>query len=74
MYNCKCGNDIHPKRFELGYKICIDCSEESPKSCIMISNHKTGNEIQIVSQETAENFRKISSRSSYGIMNGIKNS
>jgi hypothetical protein len=69
---CKCGSEIHPKRFALGYKTCINCSSEERKAVIQISNHKTGNEIQIVSQETAREFNHLASRSSFGVSTGVK--
>lgn len=72
MQKCKCGSDIHPKRIELGYSNCVNCSTEKKKAGIQIINHKTGNEIQIVSEETAFQFNQISSRSSYGVMNGVR--
>ena len=72
--NCKCGLEIHPRRFELGYKTCINCSSEEKKAVIQISNHKTGNEIQIVDRQTAEEFNFISSRKSFGISTGMKKS
>lgn len=72
MHKCKCGSEIHPKRFELGYKTCTNCSTEERKAGIPIINHKTGNEIQIVDQKTATEFYRIANRSSYGVMNGIK--
>jgi hypothetical protein len=74
MHNCKCGSEIHPKRFELGYKTCIRCSSEEKKAGIQVINHKTGNEIQIVDQKTAEEFNFLANRSSFGIMKGMKES
>ena len=74
MHKCKCGSEIHPKRFALGYKTCIGCSSEEKKAAIQVINHKTGNEIQIVDQKTAEEFNFLSNRSSFGIMNGMKES
>lgn len=69
---CKCDLDIHPKRYELGYRTCIGCSTEQKVAGIQINNHKTGNEIQIVDQATAKNFNYLASRSSYGVSTGIK--
>jgi len=31
MIKCGCGNEIHPERYELGYKICLSCGENSAK-------------------------------------------
>ena len=50
MY-CKCGQDIHPVRLELGYKSCVKCSQVKTYRYKPIIEHKTGNTIQIVSQE-----------------------
>jgi hypothetical protein len=69
---CKCNSDIHPKRIELGYKTCTGCSTEERKAVIQINNHKTGNEIQIVDQETARQFNFLASRSSFGVSTGVK--
>jgi hypothetical protein len=27
MYFCVCGDEINPKRFALGYKLCLVCGE-----------------------------------------------
>lgn len=48
---CKCGEKVHPVRLELGYKTCVKCSEVKTYSYVPIIEHKTGNTIQIVSQE-----------------------
>ena len=69
---CKCNSEIHPKRIELGYKTCTRCSTEEMKAGIQIINHKTGNEIQIVDQETARQFNFLASRSSFGVSTGVK--
>jgi len=50
MY-CKCGNDVHPVRQQLGYNNCVTCSTTRTYSHVPIINGKTGNTIQIVSQE-----------------------
>lgn len=63
---------MHPKKYELRYKTCINCSTEQKVAGIQINNHKTGNEIQIVDQATAKNFNYLASRSSYGVSTGMK--
>ena len=50
MY-CKCGTVVHPIRVNYGYKTCVPCSTVEDYSYVPIINHKTGNTIQIVSQE-----------------------
>jgi hypothetical protein len=48
---CKCGKEVHPVRLELGYRSCVSCSQVKTYSYVPIIEHKTGNTIQIVSQE-----------------------
>ena len=73
MHRCiKCGTTVPAGRVALGYKTCINCSTAKPYSCIAITNHKTGNNIQIVDQATAAAFRKATQRKGYGIMAGVK--
>jgi hypothetical protein len=50
MY-CKCGDEVHPIRIGYGYKTCVSCSTVQDYSYVPIIEHKTGNTIQIVSQE-----------------------
>ena len=50
MY-CKCGNEVHPVRLELGYKTCVEHSTTQTYSYVPIIEHKTGNTIQIVSKK-----------------------
>lgn len=57
MY-CRCGNEMHPVRIELGYKSCVNCSTIQTYSYIPIIEHKTGNTIQIVSQELSAAVHK----------------
>ena len=54
----KCGNPVHPVRLELGYKNCVSCSKVQQVSYIPIITHKTGNTIQIVSQEVSASVHK----------------
>ena len=65
MY-CKCGNEVHPVRLELGYKTCVEHSTTQTYSYVPIIEHKTGNTIQIVSQATAAAIAKVSRRKGYG--------
>ena len=57
MY-CRCGNDVHPVRQKLGYNTCVNCSTAKTYSYIPIIEHKTGNTIQIVSQEVSASVHK----------------
>lgn len=64
--NCKCGNTIHPIRVKYGYNNCVTCSNTERYGCAPITNHKTGNEIQIMSQTQAAAIAKSSRRKGYG--------
>ena len=44
---CKCGDTIHPIRVKYGYNNCVSCSTTQRVACAPITNHKTGNTIQI---------------------------
>ena len=68
----KCLGPMPQGRLDLGYKVCVNCSTTQSYSCIAITNHKTGNNIQIVDQATADAFRKATQRKGYGIMAGVK--
>lgn len=57
MY-CKCGNEVHPVRLELGYKTCVEHSTTQTYSYVPIIEHKTGNTIQIVSQEVSASVHR----------------
>ena len=39
MY-CKCGNEVHPVRLELGYKTCVEHSTTQTYSYVPIIEHK----------------------------------
>jgi hypothetical protein len=71
--NCKhCNREINLKRFELGYKTCLECSTEPRFSGVPVINHKTGNEIQIVKDpEVAAEFMAKSARTGYGTLRGM---
>ena len=57
MY-CKCGDKVHPVRLSLGYKTCMPCSTTQTYSYVPIIEHKTGNTIQIVSQEVSASVHR----------------
>jgi len=65
---CVCNNKIPKGRLRLGFRVCINCSTVSRYGCIPITNHKTGNEIQIMSSEEAEIILKKTRRRGYGTM------
>ena len=64
--NCKCGNEVHPVRVKYGYNTCFTCSNIERYGCAPITNHKTGNTIQIMSQSQAAAIAKSSRRKGYG--------
>jgi hypothetical protein len=69
MNEClKCNSTIPQGRVDLGYKVCVNCSTTVRYGCIPISNHKTGNEIQIMSSEDAAVILKKTRRRGYGTM------
>jgi len=52
---------------------CVNCSDVEKVSAIPIIHHKTGNEIQIVSDsKVAAEFHKIASRTGFGTLRGLK--
>jgi|TARA_Y100000361_G_scaffold115368_1_gene106053 hypothetical protein len=57
MY-CRCGNIMPQVRLDLGYKKCVQCSDIQQVSYVPIIAHKTGNTIQIVSQEVSASVHK----------------
>jgi len=63
---CKCGEVVHPIRIKYNYKTCVSCSSVARVASAPITNHKTGNTIQIVSQEVADALYKAGQRKGYG--------
>ena len=57
MY-CRCGEKVHEVRIKLGYNNCVGCSTTKTYSYVPIIEHKTGNTIQIVSQEVSASVHK----------------
>ena len=62
---CKCGEPVHPIRQKYGYKTCVSCSNVERVASAPITNHKTGNTIQIVSQSVSAAIAKASRRKGY---------
>ena len=64
---CKCGvRHLHPVRIQYGYDTCVSCSDTEAYGCVAITNHKTGNNIQIMSQSQAAVINKSARRKGYG--------
>lgn len=74
MINCiKCGNKMPELRFtKYGYRSCVNCSTTQRVGGVAIANHKTGNEIQILPMEIADNINRLAQRSGYGVCKGMK--
>ncbi len=68
MKLCKCGNEVHPVRIKYGYSNCVSCSKVERYGCTPVINHKTGNNIQILSRADAERIAKLTRRKGYGTM------
>ena len=65
---CKCKNNIPEGRIRLGFRVCVECSTVERYGCAPVINHKTGNTIQIMSQEDARHIAKLTRRRGYGTM------
>tara|TARA_R100000664_G_scaffold21279_1_gene30572 strand:+ start:202 stop:447 length:246 start_codon:yes stop_codon:yes gene_type:complete len=59
---CGCGNTVEEIRVEFGYKICSVCAHEGPDVSRpkgrMVYSHKTGGEIEILSEESWNENKK----------------
>ena len=65
---CKCNKIIPKGRLRLGFRVCVECSTVEAYGCAPVINHKTGNTIQIMSQEDAKRIAKLTRRRGYGTM------
>ena len=65
---CKCNKIIPKLRVNLGFKVCVDCSEVEKYGCSAITYHKTGNSIQIMSSSDAAKIARMTRRRGYGTM------
>jgi len=67
MMNCeKCDGVIDEHRYHLGYKECIDCSEEEKYSAHTVYPHKTGGYVQPVKKSQSDNLKRMDRRSTGG--------
>jgi len=65
--NCKkCGSSLPTKRIELGFKHCVDCSTVETYGTVDIVYHKTGNTVQHLDKETADQINKVARRPGFG--------
>lgn len=74
---CKCGAEIPQKRVEFLQKnnkrvCCIDCTTEQRVASYPVINHKTGNTIEIVDQETADRLAVIMNRKGGIVSQGMR--
>jgi len=65
---CKCKKIIPKLRVDLGYEVCVDCSQTEQYGCAPLINHKTGNSIQIMSSSDAARIARMTRRRGYGTM------
>ena len=74
MIHCKkCGDKMPELRYtKYGYTNCVSCSTVAKVGGVAIANHKTGNQIQIMSMEDANRMYVLSQRQGYGVSKGIK--
>jgi hypothetical protein len=74
MTNCiKCGGKMPLLRLvKYGYKNCVNCSSVERVGGVPITNHKTGNTIQVVPMEMATRINKAAQRQGYGVCKGMK--
>jgi len=69
----KCGGEMPLLRLtKYGYKHCVGCSSVERVGGVPITNHKTGNTIQVVPMEVANNINRLAARSGYGVCKGMK--
>lgn len=69
----RCSQDFLELRLiKYGYNYCVRCSNTPRVGGVTIANHKTGNEIQIVPIEVANNINRLASRKGYGVCSGMK--
>ena len=70
MYKCGCGNEIHPERIELGYKVCLNCGDKAAKKSkpfgYVSYNDKTAGVILITTKKGFDNYKKVSYRKNKG--------
>jgi hypothetical protein len=66
MSICKCGSSIPKGRTDLGYKVCVNCSDVEVYGCVPVTNHKTGNAIHVLPRSQAAVINKAFRRKGYG--------
>jgi hypothetical protein len=74
LTNCyKCGGDMPLlRRIKFGYNHCTRCSTVERVGGVPITNHKTGNTLQVVPKDVADNIIRLAQRKGYGVCSGMK--
>jgi hypothetical protein len=70
--NCKCKKIIPQARLDLGYTVCVECSTVEKLGCIDTINHKTGNTIQVMSRDDADQASKLTKRAGFGTLRSLR--
>jgi len=71
----KCRQDMPLLRLtKCGYSYCLKCSSTEKLGCAPITNHKTGNTIQILPMKIADRIVHSAQRQGYGVCKGMKSS
>ena len=70
--NCKCKKIIPQARLDLGYTVCVECSTVEKLGCIDTINHKTGNTIQVMSRDDADQALKLTKRAGFGTLRSLR--
>ena len=70
---CKsCNTEIPQGRVDLGYSVCVECSDVKKYGCVDVVEHKTGNTIQVLSREDAEQASKLTQRTGFGTLRSLR--
>lgn len=71
--NCKkCNETIPQGRADLGYSVCVECSEVEKYGCVDVVQHKTGNTIEVLSRKDAEQANKLTQRTGFGTLRSLR--
>ena len=62
--NCSC--ELSEKRVDLGYSVCVKCSDVESYGFVNIINHKTGNTVQPLPRSQAQAINKVGDRKRFG--------
>ena len=69
----RCSGLMPELRFtKYGYRSCVNCSTTQKVGGVPITNHKTGNSIQVVPMDVANRINRLAARQGYGVCKGMK--